>query len=63
MLKISMAKFFSDDRAAVTVDWVVLTAVIVTLGIVVLAVISPAMTSTAEGIASTVTAGMPEITN
>ncbi|MCF6305350.1 MAG: hypothetical protein L3J33_08265 [Rhodobacteraceae bacterium] len=55
------AGFFSDDRAAVTVDWVVLTAVIVTLGIAVLAVISPALTSTAEGISSTVTAGLPAI--
>ncbi|MCF6305657.1 MAG: hypothetical protein L3J33_09825 [Rhodobacteraceae bacterium] len=61
MEKNAFVRFFSDDRAAVTVDWVVLTAVIVTLGIAVLAVISPAMTSTAEGIASTVTGGMPAI--
>ncbi len=61
MAKNIFTKFFSDDQAAVTVDWVVLTAVIVTLGIAVLAVLSPAMTSTAEGISSTVTAGLPAI--
>jgi len=57
----AFVKLFFDDQAAVTVDWVVLTAVIVTFGIAALAVISPAMTSTAQGIASTVSAGMPPI--
>ncbi len=59
MVKVLYIKFVSDENAAVTVDWVVLTALIVTLGIAALAVISPALTSTATGIASTVTVGMP----
>jgi len=37
MLKNIIAKFYNDEDGAVTVDWVVLTAAIVGLGIAVLA--------------------------
>ena len=47
--------FLNDENGAVTVDWVVLTAVIVTLAVAVISVISPALTSTASEIAATVT--------
>lgn len=40
--------FKNDESGAVTVDWVVLTAAIVGLGIVVVQTISPAIDSTAD---------------
>lgn len=43
--------FAADEDGAVTVDWVVLTAAIVGLGLAVLAVIRPATTGVASGIA------------
>lgn len=44
--------FKNDESGAVTVDWVVLTAAIVGLGIVVINTISPSIDSTAAQIAS-----------
>ena len=44
--------FKNDESGAVTVDWVVLTAAIVGLGIVVINTISPSIDSTAAVIAA-----------
>ena len=44
--------FKNDESGAVTVDWVVLTAAIVGLGIIVINTISPSIDSTAAQIAS-----------
>jgi len=43
-------KFFNDESGAVTVDWVVLTAAIVGLGIAVLTSVSTGTTSLADTI-------------
>ncbi len=45
-------KFFADESGAVTVDWVVLTAAIVGLGIAVLTSVSGGTTNLAGDIAS-----------
>ncbi len=45
-------KFFADESGAVTVDWVVLTAAIVGLGIAVLTTVSGGTTNLAGDIAS-----------
>lgn len=47
--------FKNDESGAVTVDWVVLTAAIVGLGIVVLNTVGGAIEETAEGIATEIT--------
>ncbi|MBT9244003.1 pilus assembly protein [Gemmobacter fulvus] len=44
--------FKNDESGAVTVDWVVLTAAIVGLGIIVINTISPSIDSTAAVIAA-----------
>ena len=44
--------FKNDESCAVTVDWVVLTAAIVGLGIIVINTISPSIDSTAAVIAA-----------
>ena len=49
MLKL-FKKFSADESGAVTVDWVVLTAAIVGLGIAVLAAVSGEMANVAGGI-------------
>ena len=59
MAKKSTILFINDETGAITVDWVVLTAVIVTLGIAVAAIISPALVGTTGGIATVITTGMP----
>ena len=43
--------FLKDEAGAVTVDWVVLTAAIVGLGLLVFSFIRPAVSSLASGIA------------
>ncbi|RID92205.1 pilus assembly protein [Gemmobacter lutimaris] len=43
--------FKNDESGAVTVDWVVLTAAIVGLGLVVMETISPSLDATAANIA------------
>jgi Flp pilus assembly pilin Flp len=42
--------FLKDEAGAVTVDWVVLTAAVVTLGLVVFTFISPAVSQLASDI-------------
>jgi len=45
-----LREFFEDDDGAVTVDWVVLTAMVVVLAVIVLPIISPALGGMATGI-------------
>lgn len=45
LFKKSMVKYLEDDSGAVTVDWVVLTAAVVGLGLIVFAVVIPAVES------------------
>jgi Flp pilus assembly pilin Flp len=45
-------RFQKDEDGAVTVDWVVLTAAIVGLGLIVMAAIRPAITGLSSSIAS-----------
>ena len=45
-----LKRFKKDEDGAVTVDWVVLTAAVVGLGIVVMGFISPAVSNLAQGI-------------
>ena len=47
-------KFHNDESGAVTVDWVVLTAAIVGLGVAVILAVGPSITDLAEGIATSV---------
>jgi hypothetical protein len=49
---------FEDEDGAVTVDWVVLTAAIVTLGVGALSIISPSLTAGAEQISGVVETAM-----
>jgi len=58
MVRKFVQNLVKDDSGAVTVDWVVLTAVIVTLGIAVVSVMAPALSSTATEIAVTITTGL-----
>jgi len=51
-----LKSLLADEDGAVTVDWVVLTAVIVTLGIAVIALLTPALTSTTSEIAASIDA-------
>ena len=44
--------FLKDEAGAVTVDWVVLTAAIVGLGLLVFTFVRPAVSNLASGIAS-----------
>ena len=44
--------FKNDESGAVTVDWVVLTAAIVGLGLVVINVVAPAVNTTSDSIAT-----------
>ena len=46
--------FLKDEAGAVTVDWVVLTAAVVGLGLIVFTAIRPAVNSLAVGIAGEV---------
>lgn len=52
-------KFHNDESGAVTVDWVVLTAAIVGLGIVVLQTVGGSVESTADAIAAEIDASAP----
>ena len=51
-------KWIRDESGAVTVDWVVLTAAIVTLGVAVIALISPSLTTAASDIAASIDSGL-----
>ena len=48
--------FLNDETGAVTVDWVVLTAAVVTLGLVVFNFVAPAVSQLASDIGSEVSA-------
>ncbi len=48
--------FLKDEAGAVTVDWVVLTAAIVGLGLLVFTFVRPAVSNLAEGIGAELTA-------
>jgi len=48
--------FLNDETGAVTVDWVVLTAAVVTLGLVVFNVVSPAVEGLANDIGAEINA-------
>lgn len=47
----AMTHFAKDEDGAVTVDWVVLTAAVVGLGLVVMTAIGPAIQTASDGIA------------
>ncbi|MGR3292151.1 MAG: hypothetical protein ACU0C9_13285 [Paracoccaceae bacterium] len=49
-MKTCIAKFYADDAGAVTVDWVVITAAIVGLGIAVMTSVSGGATDLADDI-------------
>lgn len=51
-------KFHNDESGAVTVDWVVLTAAIVGLGLVVMTAIGPKINAAGTAIASDIQAGI-----
>ncbi|MFN3971873.1 MAG: Flp family type IVb pilin [Gemmobacter sp.] len=56
LTKLNMIKRFKkDEDGAVTVDWVVLTAAIVGLGIIVMSAIRPAITTAGNTIATDLT--------
>lgn len=46
----NFSAFLNDETGAVTVDWVVLTAAVVTLGLVVFNFIAPAVSTLAQDI-------------
>lgn len=48
--------FIKDETGAVTVDWVVLTAAVVGLGLIVLAAVRPAVSGLAADIGTEITA-------
>jgi len=52
-------RFFNDESGAVTVDWVVLTAAIVGLGIAVIASVSGGALNTASGLGANLSAQEP----
>ena len=54
--------FRSDEDGAVTVDWVVLTAAIVGLGIAVLASVRSGATTMATGVETELKTSVPKIT-
>ncbi|MBL4806714.1 MAG: hypothetical protein JKY31_05410 [Rhodobacteraceae bacterium] len=53
-----LRRLVKDDNGAVTVDWVVLTAVVVLLGVAVLSVIGPSLTDTASEISVVIETGL-----
>ena len=53
-LKTMITRFRNDENGAVTVDWVVLTAAIVGLGLAVMMALGTGITETATGIATSV---------
>lgn len=52
MLINAFKNFSKDEDGAVTVDWVVLTAAVVGLGLIVMGAIRPAISNLSNGIAS-----------
>ncbi|MEZ5796195.1 MAG: hypothetical protein R3D63_01050 [Paracoccaceae bacterium] len=54
-----LKRFHKDEDGAVTVDWVVLTAAVVGLGLIVMAAIKPAVTGLSSAIATEITNSAP----
>jgi Flp pilus assembly pilin Flp len=52
MTMTKFSAFLKDEAGAVTVDWVVLTAAIVGLGLLVFSFVRPAVSNLAQGIAT-----------
>ena len=48
-------KFRRDENGAVTVDWVVLTATIVVMGVGVIAIFAPGANSSADAVSTAIT--------
>lgn len=46
--------FAKDESGAVTVDWVVLTAAIVGLGLAVMSIVGPAISTAASGVSTNI---------
>ena len=51
----NFASFLNDESGAVTVDWVVLTAAVVGLGLAVMVIVKPAVTALGTDIATSLT--------
>jgi Flp pilus assembly pilin Flp len=58
-MKAFIQKFFDDEDGAVTVDWVVLTAATVGLGLIIVVAIKPSAIAKAENIADVIAATEP----
>lgn len=58
-----LKRFQKDEDGAVTVDWVVLTAAVVGLGLVVMAAIGPAISGLSQNIADNIDAAQNPVTN
>ena len=56
-----LKRFSKDEDGAVTVDWVVLTAAIVGLGLVVMAAVGPAISRLSTNIAGSIDAAQNKI--
>jgi len=54
-LRFSISRFFKDDQAAVTVDWVVLTASVVFIGLTIVTIVISTLGSNATTIADEIT--------
>lgn len=50
MMRVCLARFLKSEDGAVTVDWVVLTAALVTFGIAVASTVADGATDTSSGI-------------
>jgi Flp pilus assembly pilin Flp len=62
MTRPDLRRFPRDEDGAATVDWVVLTASLLTLGLVILSVVRDAAVSTSEGVGSSLDeAQVPDI--
>ena len=55
-------QFFKSEDGAVTVDWVVLTAAILGLGLLVLTIIAAGATDVSTGIGASLSGGQPAST-
>jgi Flp pilus assembly pilin Flp len=57
MIMTKLNKFLAEEDGAVTVDWVVLTAAIIGLGLVVIAAIAAGMTNVSTGVGASLNNG------
>ncbi|UPH71456.1 hypothetical protein LGT41_0001165 [Abyssibius alkaniclasticus] len=58
-----LKKFSRDDAGAVTVDWVVLTAVMVVMGVGVIAIFAPGANSSANEVSAAITDSVSSLLN